>query len=55
MVELVERTIKPTVVEVVEELVVILEKVEKVVIITMVLMERELLEAMEHQELTQEA
>ena len=54
MVETVEKTIKPTVVAVVEELAVVLEKVEKVAIITMVLMERELLEAVEHQELTLE-
>ena len=43
--------VKPTVVAVVEELAVVLEKVEKVAIITMVLMERELLEAVGHQEL----
>ena len=54
MVEMVEKTIKPTVVVEVEELAVVLEKVEKVAIITMVLMERELSEAVEHQELTQE-
>ena len=52
--EQVERTIKPTVVAVVEELVVLLERVDLVEMVIMVLMERELLEAVEHQELIQE-
>ena len=54
MVEMEERTVKPTVVAVVVELVAILEKVDLVVMKMMVLMEQQLSEAVEHQELTQE-
>ena len=53
MVEMEERTTKPTVVVAVEE--VPMELVVKVVITMMVVMELHLLEETEHQELTQEA